>query len=253
VIRGPSSGLATIQRGGAFQPKSGATLPKDLTADEVRENDIAAMGEGLGTVYSELSNSCAWIHWKWADFIELFGTSPERIELLNQSAGSFFWQLQTSLWNDILLHLARLTDRPRTGRDNLTLQRLPELVVPRLRARVKDLLEDVTRQCAFARDWRNRRLAHDDLALALGDSTARPLTPASRKMVADALAAVVRLMNHVHGHYHDGEVMYEMLVDHSAVALLYVIRDGIEAEAARRTRIEERRYLPEDLVPPRPI
>jgi hypothetical protein len=60
---------------------------------------------------------------KWGEYVELFGTKPSRIDLRNRAAGGFFRVVQDGLWEDVLLHVARLTDAPRSGgRANLTIR-----------------------------------------------------------------------------------------------------------------------------------
>ena len=147
------------------------------SAEEVKEGHIAAMGPSLGPLYHELWNECAWLHMKWHQYVELFGTSPKRIDLLNGAASMFFRIVQDTLWDDTLLHLARLTDRPETGRKpNLTVKRFPALVDdPDVRNEVEGLVNRADEKTAFARDWRNRRIAHRDLQLALGGG-AEPLS-----------------------------------------------------------------------------
>ena len=54
----------------------------------------------------------SFVCWKWNDFVELFGTKETRIDLLNGSAPRFFRIVQNVLWEETLLHLARLTDSP---------------------------------------------------------------------------------------------------------------------------------------------
>ena len=57
---------------------------------------------------------------KWEEYLELFGKTSSRIHLLNQSAPVFFKIVQDSLWENIILHLARLTDPPKSaGKNNL--------------------------------------------------------------------------------------------------------------------------------------
>jgi hypothetical protein len=143
-------------------------MSRELSADEARQSYIAAMGSELGPLCFELWNECVLLHWKWEEYVTLFGTSPGRINLLNDSAGAFFRIVQDSLWEDILLHISRLTDPPRSsGKDNLTLQRLARLVEDQLQPPLRTLLTTCSAACAFARDWRMRRIAHRDLALAL--------------------------------------------------------------------------------------
>jgi hypothetical protein len=99
----------------------------------------------------------------------VFGTSKERIDFLNEAAPDFFASLQSTLWDDVLLHLCRLTDPAKSaGKPNLTLQCLPALISnPSLRKNVEDLLEQAKEKTAFAREWRNRRLAHREFRLVL--------------------------------------------------------------------------------------
>jgi hypothetical protein len=233
-------------------------MPSEQTAAEVQQEYVAAMGQELGNVFFGLRNECITLHWKWGEFVELFGTSPERIALLNKSAGAFFRIVQDTLWDDVLLRIARLTDAPQFGskknnKENLTLLRLPHLVEPPLRAKVENLLRECLAKCDFARDWRNRRIAHSDLALALDHPGAVPLVSASRQHVKDALGAIVALLNAVLVHYLNAEAMYEVHPLGNSLSLLYVLRDGLKAEADRSERLKSGNYNPDDFGPPSAI
>jgi hypothetical protein len=82
----------------------------DQTADEAKKANTEKMGDPLGAVYSALWQAVAIAFLNWKDYLELFGTSPERIALLNRGAPAFFRMIQDELWEMSLLHLARLTD-----------------------------------------------------------------------------------------------------------------------------------------------
>lgn len=218
--------------------------------EEVERQFVDAMGPALGTLFCGLWNECAWLHLKWNEYLVLFGTKPERIELLNAAAGSFFRVVQDSLWDDVLLHICRLTDPPKSaGKDTLTLRRLPALVAAEILPSVEVLVDEALRRCGFARDWRNRRIAHRDLALALGQN-ATPLATASRQGVKEALDSIVSLLDAIQLHYQNATAAYGVVppVGH-AEALLYVLRDGLEAEARRRKRLLCGKLLPEDAKP----
>src|SRR6266542_725941 len=129
----------------------------EQTEEEVRQEYVRSMGPALGNVFFGLRNECVLLHWKWQEFVVLFGTKPERIELLNEAAGSFFWIVQDTLWDDVLLRISRLTDPPRSaGKHTLSLQRLPLLVPTTFRGQADILLQECLTKCNFARDWRNR-------------------------------------------------------------------------------------------------
>ncbi len=123
------------------------------SAEEVLEQHLQDMGTELGVVYNALTNDVAWVHAKWNQYRHLYAHSPERIVVLNQAAGHFFGVMQDSLLEDIVLHLARLTDPPRSvGKDNLTLQRLPALIPDvQLAAEVKALFGGALTACGSAR------------------------------------------------------------------------------------------------------
>jgi hypothetical protein len=164
----------------------------------------------------------------------------------------FFALLDDVMWGDMLLHIARLTDLPRTAqRETLSITQLPPLVHPSIRDKVRGLVKGVESKAKFARDWRHRKLAHTDLSLALGMAHAKPLAASSRAAIKDVLHGIGETLNAVESHYLQSEVWYEMSGD-SASGLLYRLRDGLEAETERRERLKSGRWRPEDLGP-RPL
>jgi hypothetical protein len=214
--------------------------PSERTADQTKANNIAKMGEAIGSVYTALWQEVAWIHKKWAQYVALFGTSPERIALLNKAAPSMFRTVQDTLWEAVVLHIARLTDPPRSaGKENLSVFNLANLLKENsIKTEVESLANAVKDSCEFARDWRNRRLAHKDLALALGDA-AQPLALASRDDVNSALSTLGAYLNAVSQHYLDSTTLFEFTQGgDDAVGLLYVLRDGLQFEAERVAKLK---------------
>lgn len=51
-----------------------ATMSSEQTAEEARQEYLAAMGTELGGVFFELRKECVMLHWKWQEFVALFGT-----------------------------------------------------------------------------------------------------------------------------------------------------------------------------------
>lgn len=166
-------------------------MARNLSAEEVRSAKIAAMPGPLGELHYELWNQVVWLHIKWREYRAFFGKDRETVEFLNEVAPAFFHHLQRVLWDDVLLHLCRLTDPPKSaGKDNLSLTCLPPAVPDlRLRGEVEALVDLCQQRTAFARDWRNRRLAHTELPPLNGAKTTA-LAAASRQHVEDALNAI---------------------------------------------------------------
>jgi AbiU2 len=221
------------------------------TAEDIRAQNVAAMGQDMGEIYSALWQQLTWLYQKWGQFVEAFGTSPERIKTFNDAAPGFFGTVQDSLWENVLLHLARLTDPPATaGKANLTFSKLCTLVIDEpLRTEVTTALSVVQKEVAFARDWRNRRIAHGDLLLSLGYSTS-PLAPASRLQVTATLNAMATLLKLIAYRFLDSTTMFEFAAKSEAggaTSALYYLRACIEAEAKRRERVRSGVFEPSDL------
>jgi hypothetical protein len=151
-----------------------------------------------------------------------------------------------------------LTDKTGFGKkEKLTVQSLPALISDEtFRAEVRYLVGEAVKATAFARDWRDRHIAHRNLSLALKKG-AKPLTPASRKDIHNALRAVCGVVERMHAFYFDNpELCLELIAESragEAVSLLYILRDGLEVEEERQQRIRRGEMMPEDLRKPRPI
>ena len=70
--------------------------------------------------------------------------------------------------DDILLSISRLVDPKQTfGKDNLTLEQLVHSIdstkYSQLRRDIEQRLSHARDRCAFAKDQRNKRIAHSDL------------------------------------------------------------------------------------------
>jgi hypothetical protein len=178
------------------------------TAAEVRSAKIAAMGQELGELRFELSTELIWLHVKWQWYRELFAVSQEQVDLLNRSAPDFFGFLFEALLDDVLLHMGRLTDPPRSaGRDTLSVKRLPLLISDgRLKNRVVRLLKRLDAKVQKVRIRRNKFLAHRDLAAVLKK---RPNYLPSRKKVEETLAVLRAVLNEVENHYEKGRTAYD--------------------------------------------
>lgn len=224
-------------------------MSRTYTAEEVREEHVNGMGQDLGPLYHALWNELAWVESKWTEYVQLYGTKESRIDILNQAAGHFFKIVQDSLWDDILLHIARLTDPEKSmGKENLSIKKLPSSISDdTLKGKISELIGVADAKTDFCRDRRNRRIAHRDFRLAM-KMGAEPLLPVSRAMVREALNSLADVLNAVSAHYLDSTTAYDHFIStNGAEQLLYVIDDGLREHEKRRNRIMNRNYLPEDL------
>ena len=219
--------------------------------DEILQNHIKCMGKKLGTYFNALWNEVAWLYTKWSEYDELFAKKPSRVDLLNDAAPTFFHIVQDCLFKDILLHIARLTDPPKTGKKkNLSIRSLPNIISSdRLKKEIEGLIETTVEKAEFCRDWRNRRIAHTDLKLSLSEP-AVPLKPVSREKVKAVLESISSIMNVIAREFMDTIIIFDGLPKlKGAEALLYILDDGIKAEKRRRERIIARKFTDDDIKP----
>lgn len=206
-------------------------MGETLTAKDVRHEAVAAMGSELGEIYHLLSDQVTWLHLKWDTLCELFA-NRETVDLLNSAAPAFFHELQRQMREDIFLHLCRITDPPISGgKSTLTLRRLPGLVSDRgMRLSLEAMVDNAVKRTEFARDWRNRRLAHIEL------NRSQPLASMSRKKAEDALDAIRKVMNRLEKTYLNKTVSYQDTIpDLGGVAsLIAVIRKGVDTRRVER-------------------
>lgn len=205
------------------------------SAEQSKNENIRIMGDELGVVYSALWQELARLHQKWQQYVTLFGTTPERIALLNEVAPQTTYSIQESLWLDIILHIARLADsaksgKPKNEKNNLSLRRFEILVQgSAIEEEVGTQVQKIKECTTFATDWRHRAYAHRDLDIALGNECA-PLEPASRAAVKNALKAMSELMNLISKKYLRSTTLFD--VDSTGAAgdaenLLRTLKNGM--------------------------
>lgn len=210
-----------------------------MTGDEIKSRNIAVMGDDLGKQYTALFQEFTALYLYWKEFLELFGTNDKRIDRLNKAAPGFFQMLQEQQFETNMLHLARLTDSPETGKKlNLTVCNLPNLVTDEgLKKQLSALVEDVRQKTEFCRDWRNRRFAHRDLLLAMQDGLATKLPAATKGSFFEALEAVSDLLNTVERFYFKGACSFADVAPHNGAAtLLFILGFGVR----ERERLQEK-------------
>jgi hypothetical protein len=229
-------------------------MSQSRTADESKQDYVQLMGEPLGKIFHALWQEMAWLYTKWGEYVALYGTKPGRIDLMNKSAPRFFRIVHDSLWEETLMHIARLTDPAETGKtekkENLSIQRLL-LMVPdeTLKQSLEEKIETAKGKSEFCRDWRNRRIAHIDLQLAIEDGI-NPLQPASRVAVKEALSAIADVLNTVTLHYNDSTTRFDVPNGYGGgESLLHVIDDGLKMDEERAMRIQSGDFRESDFEP----
>ena len=213
-----------------------------FTPDQILERHIASMGCALGTTYNALWQEIAHLTDKWQQYCELYGSNPSRVELLNQASPRFFHMVQNACWETIALHVCRLTDPPQSfGKKNLSVKLLPSLIDDiECKANVTKLVSVASEKAGFCRDWRNRRYAHSDYNLAFDRNSVKPLEPATRQKMRNAIAALQELLIYMTEKYENSTLSFDALSlgADDAVGLLYIIDEGLSARVEKNDRVK---------------
>jgi len=212
------------------------------TSEEVKAEIVSAFPPDCGELFYELSNDIKLLHLHWQNYRLLYGTSPERIELLKWAADLFFGLLENIIRHDIILRIARLTDQATTGpHSNASLPQLVEIISPHIdytsNQLIRDLLQKLLNSCTPIRNLRNRVLVHNDLEIKLNYSS-NPIPGFSRADIEKILEHIRNLANEIENCFNLTNTSFQYV--HSitnAEDLIYVL------EKARKLEEEENKFL----------
>ena len=223
------------------------------TSEEAKKHNIQLMGVELGEVYSELWQELWQVHKLWFEYLELFGPNDKRIQLLNDTTPRFFSMIQRLMQEEVILHIARVTDNVTTiSKKNLTFKALPELVPEELKVDVEQAVTEAVDRSDFCRDWRHRRLAHRDLAHSL-DGSASPLNTATREGISAAINSMDKCLNVTLSHFEDTETRFHVAPDgigaHGLIRILWYGRKAGEEtrQSVGKVAFEKIEWPPDDL------
>ena len=205
-------------------------------SDTLKQEYQEKLGKDFGTVLYEIRNDWLTALVRLKEYRVLF-SDHDAVKLLNAAGAAFMWDVQQILWRDLLLHVTRLTD-PATmgGHKNLSVRALPQFCerqklqteYPELHALVQALVETAETAADAPRDWRNRRISHSDLGLAI-DPDADSLAPTSLRQVQRALDAVHAVISTIAGEVLKHETPNDVMVGPRAKAFLAYLEQLVTA------------------------
>ena len=174
------------------------------------------MDEHLQEVFDRIKQELNHIHYRWTLYRQMFGTNTNRIELINRASSNVFVEFQWLLIDYMVMSLSKLTDRARMrGNDNLSYHYLIEKIIKSERFELADEmqseLDELILACENFREIRNKRVAHNDLVVAL-DKDDSPLPGVSRADIEAALVHARNIMNKVELHFNDSQTLYEEII-----------------------------------------
>lgn len=213
--------------------------------DEVQEEILTVFPGETGELFYELWTNVAHLHLNWKNYRSLFGTSSERIELLNWAASSFFGLLDGILRHDVVLAIARLTDPPQSARkDNASLARLIVMLKPfidtTLADELRSELEDLQTYCEPVRQIRNRLLAHDDLATAL-QYHSDPLPGINQAFIEGVLEKIRKLLGDIEERFRGSRTSHQYVISSDdGESLIFALESAREHEKCHQREFNQK-------------
>lgn len=180
--------------------------------EEASQNYIATLGREFGEFFFHLDQSVVGLVSIWDVYRALFGTNKERVDLLNSASGYVTRTFQDSLHERIILGICQVSDPPGSGtRKNVTVHGLSTyLSDARHRAEIEILLLEVETKTFFARELRNKLIAHSDLATVSGS---RVIDFSSRTKIVDAIQSIIKPLRYVHRQLFDTHKLYHPITE----------------------------------------
>lgn len=199
-----------------------------------------------------LSNDISDLHFYLEMYTTLFQKSPERIALLNDTAPSFFIQLQRMMKQYLILGVGKLTEGPTQGNpgnrtNNLVLRTISDHIqhLPiSQRKKINKTISDICKKATVIRIHRHKYVAHRDKNVALREDALESFKISDIKQVIDNAWECIRILQE---HYCNSDI--ENSVGTSAKQLVNMLKfsvaysDLIREEPTLRTMFKNSRHF----------
>lgn len=155
----------------------------------------------------------------WITDKQLFAESDERVQLLSETAGTFFSMLRNILIENIFLIISRLTDKEVIS-GNVTLSMttlLSKLGENPIFDELNSIFEETSKDSKPIREWRNRQIGHNDLKIKLSPE-GNPLPKVSFGNIESIIENINQFMNIIWKEINQSFMAYTS----------YVIQGGVE-------------------------
>ena len=161
---------------------------------------VDAMGQDMARTYHFCENEWVRARLGWHQWELHYRCSSEQIDFLNRSGGNFFSLARLFFFEVTIQCLCRLTDpeKDRAGNQNICLDRLLRLAEDPLDQQLHGPIKTAKAATAFARTWRNKRIAHNDLSVQFGEGVLAGVPPEQMHTAFSSIHDVLAL---VHRHY----------------------------------------------------
>lgn len=185
-------------------------MASQRSAVEVREHFLKVFPGDCGVLYHSLWNRLITAYLTWDMYKSLYRDSQDRLDLLDQTAGIFFFRLRTFLQQETFLAITRITDPAQTaGSENASLRQLVTQLEPHISTeehhQVLEAVRRAEQRAGEIKEYRHNFLAHKDLEATIGEAEVASIPAEEVDLVLDALGkalnAVRRLFEETSTHW----------------------------------------------------
>ena len=174
------------------------------------------MDEHLKNIFDRIKYELNNLHYRWKIYRQICGTNPYRVDLLNKTSSNVFVEFQWLVIDHMVLSLSKLTDPAKQKRNKklcfpYLIQQVPKDDTEKLHLELNEELILLEEACEKFRKIRNKRVAHNDLVVAL-EHQSSPLPGVSREDVESALAHARNIMNKIERHFSKSQTFYDEII-----------------------------------------
>jgi len=174
------------------------------------------MEKELQEAFERAKQELTHLHYRWIMYVQLFGKNSYRIDLINQTASNFLVEYQWLVIDSMVLSLSKLTDPAQMrGNWNLSFTYLADKIEKsdkkNIVSELRNILCELNTSVEHFREIRNKKIAHNDLAVAL-DSENSPLPGVSRADVKQALKLAGDFLNKIELACFNSTTAYDMTI-----------------------------------------
>lgn len=171
------------------------------------------LGVEFGEYFFHLNQNVFGLIGIWDVYRSFFGTDEQRVDLLNRASGYVALTVQDALHERIILGVCQVTDPAESGgRKNLTIRGLPRFISDQsCRDEVAAMIDIALDRTSFARDLRNKLLAHSDLAATVGSYQ---VDYSSREKITSAIRSIITPLRRIHMRYLDATQLFHSIRPH---------------------------------------
>ena len=208
-----------------------------MSADEVEVELINELGPDLGRALFLLQNQIYELDSLNRTWRYLYVENEERFNLLQESAPDFFRSLDRILHHSLLLGISRLLDPSKTmKKSNLSMHFLTEMLPEPTKSKYTFILTKAKNASEFARDWRNKIIAHKDFYTAFHGSN---VLSSSALKINSAIEVIVEALNKVHSDLRDTTIMLGIAQREPAESIVELLFRGLTHQKVEKDSFYE--------------